>query len=297
MADLSFKLALTDSDIALVSDGAGFNSIREFAGQGLEGEGHFMGLNAQTPTPMKTRYRLGSVEFCKALSPPPSIPYGAHNAQVHLVGPSGWMASFVLSEDIRADAQATLTQLRLMNKSVFLLSGDRQAAVTHVAQQIGLETACVHARMGPPDKLEFVATRQALGEVVATVGDGFNDLPAMAKTDVSIAFGKAIPITQARADVVVLSEELWAVPRLLALSHKTMTIIRQNLLWAALYNLTCVPLAVMGHFPAWAAGLGMAASSLWVVFHASQLAKDRSLITPGSIPKRYATQRPDSVHS
>ena len=296
MADLSFKLALTDTDNAMVSDGTGFNSIREFAGQGLEGEGHLMGLSAQTPAPMNTPYRLGSLEFCASLSPPPFIPYGAQNAQVHLVGPSGWMASFVLSEDIRADAQKTLTQLHSMNNAVFLLSGDRQTAVTHVAQQIGLEAACVHSRMSPRDKLDFVATRQALGEVVATVGDGFNDLPAMAKTDVSIAFGKAIPITQSRADVVVLSEELWAVPLLLALSQKTMTIIRQNLLWAALYNFTCVPLAVMGYFPAWAAGLGMAASSLWVVFHASQLAKDRTLITPGPIPRRHATQRLDSVH-
>ena len=296
MADLSFKLALTDTVSAMVSDGTGFNSIREFAGQGLEGEGHLMGLSAQTPAPMNTPYRLGSLEFCASLSPPPFIPYGAQNAQVHLVGPSGWMASFVLSEDIRADAQKTLTQLHSMNNAVFLLSGDRQTAVTHVAQQIGLEAACVHSRMSPRDKLDFVATRQALGEVVATVGDGFNDLPAMAKTDVSIAFGKAIPITQSRADVVVLSEELWAVPLLLALSQKTMTIIRQNLLWAALYNFTCVPLAVMGYFPAWAAGLGMAASSLWVVFHASQLAKDRTLITPGPIPRRHATQRLDSVH-
>ena len=134
--------------------------------------------------------------------------------------------------------------------------------------------------MSPADKLSFVSDLQRGGDVVATVGDGFNDLPAMAKTDVSIAFGKAIPITQARADVVVLSDELWAVPLLLALSQKTMTVIRQNLVWAGLYNLICVPLAVMGLFPSWAAGLGMAASSLWVVFHASQLAKERALIHP-----------------
>ena len=280
LRDLSLKLALSATGEDLQSFAARLGNIRETSGQGLEGDRlipDWSGLEGVSST--KT-YRLGSLAFCTALVSEPDMKQAAHLAQVHLVGPSGWMASFVLSEDIRHDAQKTLSQLRSTGQNVFVLSGDSSAALAQVADQIGFGKGMVHSRMSPADKLSFVSDLQRGGDVVATVGDGFNDLPAMAKTDVSIAFGKAIPITQARADVVVLSDELWAVPLLLALSQKTMTVIRQNLVWAGLYNLICVPLAVMGLFPSWAAGLGMAASSLWVVFHASQLAKERALIHP-----------------
>ena len=285
-SDLSLKLGLNEPDRQRASFSTWFTDIQEISGQGLHAQGqllsslHPLAPHSSSGRPLSKIYRLGSLSFCSSLIAPSTIPDQALNAHVHLAGPDGWMASFILSEDIREDAQRTLIQLQSMSKAVFLLSGDRLAAVSQVAEQIGLNPEHQTAQMSPADKLEFVSSRQALGEVVATVGDGFNDLPAMGKTDVSIAFGKAIPITQARADVVVLSEKLWAVPVLLALSQKTMTIIRHNLLWAALYNLLCVPLAVMGYFPAWAAGLGMATSSLWVVFHASQLAKESAIIVP-----------------
>ena len=273
--DLSLQLGLSAQEAQPLHLLARLGKVREVSGQGLEADSRTEGLkNSALPASL----RLGSLEFCEAWAAPAAMDPVARNAQVHLFAPKSWMASFVMSENIRSDAYATLAQLQAMNKKTYLLSGDLSQAVDQVAQHLGFDKDTVHSRMNPADKLRFVSDLQHTGEVVATVGDGFNDLPAMAKTDVSIAFGKAIPITQARADVVVLSDQLWAVPQLLALSKKTMTVIHQNLLWAGLYNLTCVPLAVMGLFPPWAAGLGMAASSLWVVFHASQLAQDRALI-------------------
>jgi Cu2+-exporting ATPase len=103
------------------------------------------------------------------------------------------------------------------------------------------------------------------------VGDGLNDGPVLARADASMAFGQAVPLTQARADFIALGGELRAIEKALAQARATLTVVRQNLAWAAGYNLLCIPLALAGWLPAWLAGLGMAASSLAVVANAARL--------------------------
>ncbi|MFM7802850.1 MAG: cation-transporting P-type ATPase, partial [Limnohabitans sp.] len=105
--------------------------------------------------------------------------------------------------------------------------------------------------------------------------DGFNDMPVMAGAHVSIAFGQAVPLAQARADIVVLGHALMAVANTMALARKSMRVVRHNLIWAATYNALCIPLAFMGYLPAWLAGLGMALSSVVVVLYSLQLAVNR----------------------
>lgn len=109
------------------------------------------------------------------------------------------------------------------------------------------------------------------------VGDGLNDGPVLAGADVSFTFGRSVPLAQSKADFVILGEQLMSVVQALALSRRTMSIVRQNLWWALLYNAACVPLAVVGLLPAWLAGLGMATSSLLVVLNALRLARAPSL--------------------
>ena len=104
------------------------------------------------------------------------------------------------------------------------------------------------------------------------VGDGLNDGPVLAGADVSFAFGQAVPLAQAKADFLVPGGQLCAVAQAVLLARRTLRIVRQNLAWAALYNAVCVPLAVAGLLSAWAAGLGMAVSSLFVVLNALRLA-------------------------
>jgi Cu2+-exporting ATPase len=103
------------------------------------------------------------------------------------------------------------------------------------------------------------------------VGDGLNDGPVLAGAHVSFAFGQAVPLARSRSDFVVMGGQLTRIPETIALARRTLSVVRQNLCWAAAYNAVCVPLAVMGLLPAWLAGLGMAMSSLWVVLNAARL--------------------------
>ncbi|MBA2674972.1 HAD-IC family P-type ATPase, partial [Ramlibacter sp.] len=123
------------------------------------------------------------------------------------------------------------------------------------------------------DKLRHVQAAQRGGRRVAMVGDGMNDGPVLARADVSVAVGQAVPVAQARCDFIVLGGQLDRVPLLLAQARRTARVVRQNLAWAAGYNAVCVPLALAGYMPPWLAGLGMAASSLVVIFNAARLAR------------------------
>jgi Cu2+-exporting ATPase len=152
---------------------------------------------------------------------------------------------------------------------VHLLSGDGDEAVQRIAQAIGIQSA--KGACSPADKLDALRGMQAQGRKVLMVGDGLNDGPVLAGAYVSVAFGQAVPLAQAQSDFVVLGERLSSVVHAVLLSRKTMSVVRQNLWWALLYNAACVPLAVAGLLPAWLAGLGMASSSLVVIVNALRL--------------------------
>ena len=100
-----------------------------------------------------------------------------------------------------------------------------------------------------------------------------NDGPALARADVSVAMGQAVPLAQARSDVAVPGGQLMALAALLRQARRSRDVVRQNLAWAALYNAVSVPMAIAGAMPPWLAGLGMAASSLLVVLNSARLAR------------------------
>jgi Cu2+-exporting ATPase len=242
-------------------------AVQEEVGQGVSGRV----VNDQGQAVRELR--LGALAFCQSGQAPCLVPLKALTAQVHLCDDNGWLASFEFLERLRDDAVQSLQALQDQGLKLFLLSGDTAAAVDRIANRLQWPQAQVQARCSPEGKLQFVKNLQAQGLNVAMVGDGFNDMPVLAGAHVSFAFGEAVPLAQARSDVVVQGHHLMAVADTLALAQRTQTVVRHNLIWAATYNAVCVPLAFMGYLPPWLAGLGMALSSLVVVLYSLQLAR------------------------
>ncbi len=179
--------------------------------------------------------------------------------------------TFVGVETLRPEALSMRQSLAAMGVDVMLLSGDRAPRVRALAAAMGAVSSVAEA--SPDQKLDAVRTLQIEGRTVAMVGDGLNDAPVVAQADVSIAMGSGAAVTRSQADAVLVANDLGALPLALALSRRTVRVIRQNLLWAAAYNAACIPLAMMGWLPPWAAGLGMALSSTAVILNAQRLAR------------------------
>jgi Cu2+-exporting ATPase len=152
-----------------------------------------------------------------------------------------------------------------------LLSGDEDGRAQAIADRLGIEDAIGAAT--PERKLQALRAVQRRGERVAMIGDGLNDAPVLAQADVSIAMGQGAALARGNADAVLLSERLEDVAEAGALARRTMRTIRQNLAWAVVYNAACVPLALAGFLPPWAAGLGMSLSSLAVTLNSLRLAR------------------------
>ncbi len=179
------------------------------------------------------------------------------------------LARFLVTDALRMEAPGLVTRLQQQGLTVHLLSGDRLPAVRQAAQSLGIEQ--YSASLTPADKQAAVARLQAEGATVLMVGDGINDAPVLASADVSLAAGDATALARTAADVISLLPGLEGLEELLQKSRQTLRIVRQNLLWAALYNLTAIPLAALGMVPPWAAAIGMAGSSLLVVANAQRL--------------------------
>jgi len=179
------------------------------------------------------------------------------------------LACITFDEQLRSDAASAVAALRQAGIALTLLSGDRPERAQRLAAQLGIADVVASAR--PEDKVAAVSAAQAKGERVGMLGDGVNDAPVLALADVSLAMGQGALVSRVHADAVVISNRLSDVVWAYRLSQKAMRIVRQNLIWAATYNMVCIPLALMGYLPPWAAGLGMALSSLAVIGNALRL--------------------------
>lgn len=216
-------------------------------------------------------WRLGSARHCGLstdfLEGHPG--YRSDTPCTHLVDNQGWVATFMMDEGVRPDAAEAVAKLQAMGIKTLLLSGDRLGAARRVASQVGIEQVVAEAT--PDRKLEEVVALQQQGRRVAMVGDGINDGPVLARADVAFALGHGAPLTQSQSDFVVQSGRLSEVLHTVQHARKTMSIVHQNLCWAAGYNAISVPMVIVGWMPPWAAGLGMALSSFIVIGNAMRL--------------------------
>ena len=180
-------------------------------------------------------------------------------------------------EQLKPHAREAMDRLRQEGIEVYLMSGDQEAAVKYWADQSGISYYQSHVL--PQDKENLVRRLQSEGKTVAMVGDGINDTQALALADVSIAIGRGTDVAMDVAQVTLMTDNLRALPEAVALSRRTVRMIWQNLFWAFIYNLVCIPLAaglpyLFGlHFqitPMWASAL-MAFSSVSVVLNSLRL--------------------------
>ncbi len=179
-----------------------------------------------------------------------------------------------VSDSLRPDAIETIKQLRQLDLSVQILSGDTQAAAMAIATQLGLSDSQVQAEVTPQGKLDAIAALQKNGHRVGLVGDGINDAPALAQADVGIALNSGTDVAMETADIVLMRDALGDAIAAIKLSRATFNKIRQNLAWAFTYNLICIPLAAGAFLPAFGLSLNpgfagglMALSSVTVVLN------------------------------
>jgi Cu2+-exporting ATPase len=172
---------------------------------------------------------------------------------------------FGFDECLRDGAADAMAALRAAGLRVTVLSGDAPVRAAALAQQLDVDAVIGGAT--PQHKLQVLAAAQAGGARVVMVGDGVNDAPVLARADVSLAMGQGALVARASADAVLVDERPADIVHMRVVARHTMRIVRQNRVWAATYNAACVPLALAGYLPPWAAGLGMAASSTVVVLN------------------------------
>ncbi|MBZ2167742.1 heavy metal translocating P-type ATPase [Marinobacter sp. F4216] len=222
---------------------------------------------------------IGHREFVQSQTelPAPSVE-SSNGMEVWLASGSEWLACFCLDDQPRADAQKAIADLKDRGIRVMLLSGDRSNHVQQVATALGIDDAIGQA--SPERKLEVLQDLSEQGHKVMMVGDGINDLPSMAGAGISVAMGSAADLTQLHADAVLLNGQLSQLSEAIKTSQDTRRVIRQNLIWALVYNVTALPLAAAGMVPPWLAALGMSASSLVVVLNALRLARPPLLHAP-----------------
>ncbi|HXD27239.1 MAG TPA: heavy metal translocating P-type ATPase, partial [Arthrobacter sp.] len=176
-----------------------------------------------------------------------------------------------LRDTVRASSPAAIARLRSLGLRPVLLTGDNPEVARLVAAEVGIDPDDVFAGVLPSGKVDQVARLQAAGAVVAMVGDGVNDAPALAQADLGLAMGSGTDVAIAAADITVMGNDLAQVPQAIALSGKTLATIKTNLFWAFLYNTIGIPVAAFGLLNPMIAGAAMAASSVLVVLNSLRL--------------------------
>ena len=216
------------------------------------------------------RHAIGSADFvARICAPAPDAPHeeaGEGDTHVFLAREGVLLARFTLADTPRAGAKDLIEGLRARGIETTIASGDRAGAVDHVARALGIARRL--AGLSPEDKLHEANRLAARGERVLMFGDGVNDTPALAGAHVSVAMGHGAAAAAARAGAVFIGDDPRGLLAGLGVARQARRIVRQNLAWAAGYNLVALPLAASGAVPPWAAAIGMSLSSLAVVGNA-----------------------------
>jgi Cu2+-exporting ATPase len=240
---------------------------RVIAGQGIEAEidGKF--------------WQIGQADFAA-----PDLlvqPESGGETDIWMSDENGWVAGIELTDSLRDGAAAAVKELAGQCLDISILSGDSAAAVRRIAELTGIDAW--KARQSPGAKLQEIQNMKARGDTVLMIGDGVNDAPVLAAADVSMTVKGGSELANSAADMILTGESLGLVLRAREIAKRSQSLIRQNLIWALVYNASVLPLAISGVLQPWMAALGMSLSSLLVVANATRLVRQRASVNVGVV--------------
>ena len=234
--------------------------IQAEVGQGIQGEIEHIGT-----------VKVGKPAYCGLTLPTDLEPVWQIASIVAVAVNDQPVAAFALADTLKADSQKAIERLKADNINVYIMSGDNSNVVQYIADQLGIQHA--QGNMSPRDKASTVKLLQENGNVVAMVGDGVNDAPALTAANVSFAMHDGADVAQHSASATLMQHSVNQLVDALLISRATLKNIKQNLFFAFIYNVLGIPLAAFGLLSPVIAGAAMAMSSISVLSNALRLKK------------------------
>jgi Cu2+-exporting ATPase len=239
-------------------DDVQFNEIKHLNGLGI-----YAKYNNQ-------EWRIGSKKWMNSLDIDiPQINPNKNNTLIYLACDEHILAIFELKTQLRKGSLALINELKKQDVIIEIVSGDSHSAVQNCANELTINA--YKSELLAEEKIDIISGVQKFGKKCVMVGDGVNDAPVLSQADVSISLKQGSYLAHSASDFILLGSSLDPLNQALKISKKTNVIIKQNISWSILYNLSVIPVAMMGLLEPWVAAIGMSLSSLIVVLNSRRL--------------------------